>query len=253
MIDLFDKNIIKRTLKFLPGYIAVLGILKLVIYYKCFDIRIVEYLDISEVLLSFTDSLILLIFIIIVPFLLFISFFGKSIGNVNSEIFENQLETSFLNRLKLDIKENTFLIILSIISISFCLIWGHWKWELFIYFAMFPGTGILFFLVREVRITYWKQYRYRIPGTYINIFYLLCMVTMIMTFFTVEDANEVKLKNVFLGTEIYLEDEVLKSDSITTYIGQTKGYIFLYNKKMKTNISIPRDKVLKLVLKRNPS
>ncbi|MBV5281823.1 MAG: hypothetical protein JZU53_05235 [Paludibacter sp.] len=251
MIDLFDKNILKRILKFLPGYIAVLGILKLVIYYKCFDIRIVEYLDFSEVLLSFTDSLILLIFIIIVPCLLFISFLGKTIGNVNSEIFENQLETSFWSRLKLDIKGNTFLVILNIILISIFLIWGHWQWEMIIYFVMFPGISILFFLVRELRITYWKQYSYTIPVTYINIFYLLYMVTSIMTFLTIEDAKEVKLKNVFLGTEIYLENEILKSDSITTYIGQTKGYIFLYNKKEKTNISIPREKVLKLILKRN--
>lgn len=170
MIDLFDKIIIKRILKFLPGYIALLGILKLVIYYKCFDIRIVEYLDFSEVLLSFTDSLILLIFIIIVPCLLFISFLGKTLGNVNSEIFKNQLERSFWSRLKLDIKENIFLIILSVISISIFLIWGHWEWEMIIYFVMFPGISIVFFLVRELRITYWKQYSFTIPVTYINIF-----------------------------------------------------------------------------------
>lgn len=72
-----------------------------------------------------------------------------------------------------------------------------------------------------------------------------------MAFWTIEDAKEVKSKNVFLGTEIYLEDEILKSDSITSFIGQTKGYIFMYNRKEKTNISIPREKVLKLVLKRN--
>jgi GH18 family chitinase len=76
------------------------------------------------------------------------------------------------------------------------------------------------------------------------------MVTIITLFFTINEASDVKKRNIYYGTEIQLENENIKSDSITTYIGQTKGYIYLYNKKEKKSISIPRDRVVKLILKR---
>jgi hypothetical protein len=250
VIDLFDKNEIKQISKYLPVFFTLLGVFKLIVYYGYFDIRIVEYLDFSEVLLSFTDSLVFLLFTIIVPSIILLSFFGKSIGNENKVTYKSQLEFKFWERIVIDFKESKLLCIISIIIILFVLIRCGLHWDTLIYFLMFPGINLIILLVREIRITYWKQYKYSISTTYINVFYILCMVTIITLFFTINEASDVKKRNIYYGTEIQLENENIKSDSITTYIGQTKGYIYLYNKKEKKSISIPRDRVVKLILKR---
>jgi hypothetical protein len=107
---------------------------------------------------------------------------------------------------------------------------------------------IFIFLLRELEIAYKQQYDYSIPPTYFNTFLLLFMMTSYIISDTLKDATAIKHEYKYYGTEIQFENETIKSDSIVTYVGQTKNYIFFYNLHKKESIIYPKNKLIKIKL-----
>lgn len=251
MIYFFEKSKFLAFVKYFPAYLVFLGCLKLIVFYKSFDIKIVEYLDSSEVLISFLDSVIFYFSIFVFPILLLLSFFGNTIGKVNAESFNKSLNLKFYLRLLNDFKEYYIAFILGLINIIIFLFVGKMNEAKIALFVIFPGIYIVFFIVRELRIAYKKQYNYSIPATYVNIFIILFMMTSFILRDTLNDVHKIKQQFKYFGSEVQFDNEKIKSDSIITYIGQTRNYIFFYNLKINTSIIYPKTRIVSIKLIQN--
>jgi hypothetical protein len=247
MIGFFEKNQLNKILKYFPGFIIFLGIVKLIFFYKSFNIQIVDYLNLSEVLISFIDKAILYIIIAFVPILLVLTFWGEVIAKSNTITFEEKLSKNFSQRVFSDIKENIFPFILTLIGIIFFIVKGKWSIEIgAIYFSYF-GCYIVIFITREIRIAYKKQYNYSIPPTYLNFFFLIYLFTILLLQNTIQEIKEIKEKHKYLGTMIFLEKETITCDSNNTYVGQTNDYLFLYSISEKRSTVIPKKGIQKII------
>lgn len=251
MIGYFEKDKLISIGKYFPAYLISIGSLKLIVFYKSFNIRIVEYIDFTEVLISFFDSVIFYTSVFILPMLLFWGFWGKSVGKANAETFEREVQFNFYQRIKNDFKRNKFGFIFGIIilgSTIFLIFWGKWDENTIASFIMFPGLYISYFIIRELQFAYKQQYDYSIPPTYFNTFLLLYLMTSYIMSDTLKEATEIKHGYKFYGTEIQFDNETIKSDSIVTYVGQTRNYIFFYDLHNKESIIYPKNKLIKIKL-----
>jgi hypothetical protein len=116
---------------------------------------------------------------------------------------------------------------------------------------MYPGIYIILFFIQEVRIAYRKQYNYIIPATYVNVGIFIISMTSYIIYDTLNSAYDIKNYKKYLGSEIQIDSKVIKSDSVITYIGQTKNYIFFYNRKTKESTTYPKDKLVSIKLANN--
>jgi len=248
MIRFFEKDKLITIGKYFPAYLIFLGSLKLIVFYKSFNIKIVEYIDFTEVLISFFDSVIFYTSIFILPMLLFWGFWGKSVGNANAETFGRKVQIKFYQRIKNDFTRNKFGFIFGTFGTIFLIFWGKWDENKIASFIIFPGMYLFIFTLRELEIAYKQQYDYSIPPTYFNTFLLLFMMTSYIISDTLKDATSIKHGYKYYGTEVQFDNETIKSDSIVTYVGQTRNYIFFYNLHKKESIIYPKSKLIKIKL-----
>ncbi|CAN5580012.1 hypothetical protein BH23BAC1_BH23BAC1_39470 [soil metagenome] len=122
MSTFFDKDELVPLIKYFPVYLILIGSLRMIIFYKFFNIRIIDYLDFSEILFSFFDTFLFYFTIFILPALLFLTFFGPSIGKANLEILKESLHLSTKERFLKSFKENKFPFILIVIGFLFIII-----------------------------------------------------------------------------------------------------------------------------------
>jgi hypothetical protein len=251
MLTLFRKEEVSRLIKYLPGYVIFLGVLKLIIFYEAFNIRIVSYLDFSEVLVSFLDTLIVIVAFLLVPLFILLSFLGKPIGEANTAIFNDKATLNFWKRLGKKFKEDKYVIISSLIVICLIVIKGKWTESKIALLLSYTLSPAVFFIAIEIRIAYVKQFTYTIPATYMNIFFTLWLTGQTVIYFTLLDINSIKYSYKYLGSEIQYEQKVIKSDSVNTFVGQTKAFIFFYNLTTRQSTVYTKDKLVNLSIRQN--
>lgn len=244
MIGFFEKEDFQRIAKFIPTYFIFLGCLKLYLFYQSFNVEIVEYLEITEVLVSFFDSIVTLVITVAIPIFLLMSFFGNDMAKSNEEKFNERKNSTFLTRQKSYVYYY-ILIIIFIIPL-------FWVKSDFFKLQSLSGIAIFSYLILhyEIRIAYLKQYNYEIPFTYLNTAVIIYFALVVTTKDLYYDVQKIKSDLKYYGTEIKLEKETIKSDSTITYVGQTNNYLFMYNLKTGESISYPRSKVEYLKLKK---
>ncbi len=248
MINFFKKEQLIEILKYSPAFLIFVGCIKLIIFYNLFGIRIIDYLDLTEVLISFFDNLINYLLTTIVPMLAMLTFFGKKIGEESQKSFTQNSELNFVERIKSDFKEFYILIILTLVLLIFQLVTNKWNYQLLCTLISYPGIYVIIFITREVRISYIKQYRYTIPATYINIFMMAYLFITLIIQNTFKEATEIKDEHKYFGTEIYFEKDTIKCDSNITYVGQTKNFLFVYDIQKHKSLVFPKTKLQKLIL-----
>ena len=251
MLIYFDKTHLLKILKYFPGFLIFLGSLKLIIFFNAFNIRIVEYLDFSEVLISFFDSVIFYSAIVIIPAFIFLSFWGKAIGEHNTQTYNSLAQLTFKQRLSKSYGEDKFFFICGLLYTVSIFFFGNWNEHKLALLLMFPGVYIIFFILQEIRIAYQKQYNYSIPITYFNVFVFLTLLTIYIIQDALNDVYEIKVKKKYLGSEIQMNDQIIKSDSTVSYVGQTKNYIFFYNLKKNESIVYPKSQLRSIKLVQN--
>jgi len=249
MIGFFEKDKLIIIGKYFPMFLVFLGTLKLIVFYNSFNITIVEYLDFSEVLISFVDSIIFYIAIFLLPLLILLSFWGKSMGKINSETFQENIQMSFTERIIKDLKKRKIIYTLFLIEIIIIVFWGKWDEAKVALIIMFPGMYIVDFVISELRIAYKKQYNYYIPPTYLNTYTILSLFTIFIIRDTLNEVIEIKYNHKYYGTEVQFENEKIKSDSVNNYIGQTRNYIFFYNLNNRESNIYPKSRMISIKLK----
>lgn len=248
MINSFDKKDLKELTKYFTPFLIFVGSLKLILFYSFFGVKIISYLTFTEVLVSFLDTAIYYLFILFIPIFIILSFWGNSIGEGNNLEFQKKSEMTFWQRIKTDIRENWFIIILYVVFLIFSFIRGTWNLRGFLQIILNPGIFIILFLIRELKISYQRLFNYSIPVTYINLFLLSYLFVVMVVQDVLSEFNNITKKYKYIGTTAFIGEEKIISDSTISYIGQTQDYIIFNNLKTKENIIYPRRDVKKFII-----
>ena len=243
---------IDNLLKFIPliGFLLIgSGFVKLMIYYKAFKVRIFSFLDLQEVILSFTDNLIAYFFILTLTFITGFLFHN----NLESEglIMETVNGMGFIERLLIYIKSNwTIIIIIIALNVGAILFW-KFRENIFGYeaialiFVFWISLLFVPIFIYEVNLWYFRSNHQSIDLNYL----ILVMGAITMIFYVVGSAyneiNKVKKFNYFKGTEFVINNKKVTSTEKYYYVGQTKKYIFFYNSEQDYSEVFPIEKVEK--------
>lgn len=249
LINNFDKKEIKKLSAFFMPFLIFVGSLRLILFYNLFGVRIINYLNFTEVLVSFLDTAVFYLFVIFIPIFLIVSFWGNEIGKANNSQFQKKSEMTLGKRIKADFKQNWILIILYVAVFIFAIVKGTWDLQGFLQFILNPGTFIILFILRELRISYKRQFNYNISATYLNLFLLSYLFINVLVQDVLTEYKSITKDFKYIGTSAYFGDEKIISDSTITYVGQTQDYIFFTNLKTKENIIYPKKNLTKIITK----
>ena len=243
---------IDNILKFLPliGFLLIgSGCVKLMIYYKAFKLRVFSFLDLQEVLLSFTDNLISYFFILSLTFITgFIFYNNLDTSGLTIDLLKNIV---FLKRISLYLKANWIIVIivvlLSIGAIAF--------WKLRQNIFGYEAIAIIFVLliclllvpitINEINLVYYRSNQQSLDFNYLIITMGAIALIFYVTGSAYNEINKVKNFNYFMGSEFIIENKEIKSTEKYYYVGQTKKFIFFYNSELDHSEVFPIDKVQK--------
>ena len=275
--------------KFIPlvtGGLIVLGITKLLFYYKLFNINVLSFLEFGEIITSFLDTVIALIACLSITSFLFIKIFNESkrvseiekdlqknieiIAEIKSkdeefEIKDKRIEAFIQENLKpLEIHTEqsykslrglfyvSLVIFVLIYAALFISYYPNWQTPLRIMFF-----GVFTMLCTFIFIKFYKKQN-SILIRNILLVTILFMIAELLTIYTsITDYVSVKHNKCNQGTRIYFNNETFlkdsthihNSDSSTFYIGKTNNYIFVYSTKENTTSVYPMSSVIKIEIK----
>jgi hypothetical protein len=236
---LVDPTILRKMFPYL-NYLAVgLGIAKLIVYYRAFGIDIVQYLELSEVLiLFFNDILMFFVFLAIIS--IFAIFGGHSVADEQREVIENVLTHQNKWRRFLEYLKGNYAFVLFVLAVS-----GSQTNRYFIV------ALVVHYFAYELNFVLRKRYNTELSATYFNVGWFV-LIFVLMGFRRLE--TEIRLAKEggrYNGTTLQLskEESITTTDSTIAYIGKTKDYYYLYDKKKGNAVIIPSDKVERVDLK----
>jgi hypothetical protein len=221
----------------LSGFILLIGIIKLVVYFEAFHVPIKYYISISGIAINLSDDILILI-----PFLM-IALLGFTSGWVTRKIEESK---SGDIQHRITYSYNIFLIttILLIIGASTIAHLFIINFTSLIRFVSVIGTIILL-----NTISYLSSLQV-IKLTKILIAFFVTILTSIIFFklsYEIDNVNS----GLYTGTIIKTSDSTYISTKNSFYIGQVDKYIFIYNKSDSTTTLIPAESVKQIILKTN--
>ena len=240
------KFLLKHFFKIIPLFgtmLIFLGIIKLAIYYSFFGVQILTFLDLSECILLFLDGTILFTFFLIAGFFIGAHTGYSDLKNTQKEIRRNLTnEEEVQNKLShsMQEKKRTTLVLGIIIGSTFILsgfssfIWFPFS-RAFHLALIFCIPGIIF-LFSDKLLNYlpnlWKEAT--LPNVEVaelitfSILYLLLIINI-----SASNAYIVKYQKHPKPFEaVTSTDRQLKTTDTLIYLGRTKGYLFLYDRKL---------------------
>lgn len=221
------------------------GVLKLIIYYSAFNIRIVEFLSFSEIIMSFLDDINVLIIYCLALFL-------QSVPTINFIHRKTKSNLSVIDWMDLQMlqifpfKTRYAIIFLLAISIFLTLIifnfleWSYW----IIYLLVFCIMQAMAFLM----MTRSPEFKIELSGTNIGLILFTAIVSAIF-FLAKHDIQITKANNY--DVTIKTEDSIFICNKTTgnVYIGKTDNYIFIETYPDKSTVCIPNSLVKRIEFK----
>lgn len=205
--------------KFLPLgslFIILCSAIKLVIYYKIFDITIVDYLEAQEYLTLFIDDIILYLGVFAIGLTFYLLTIFDSFGKAKTS---NPLQEAKPGNKYLSYALN---IIISLLCIF--IVYTLFNDESKSRKAVLIGTsvfGILTFIYFHYINN--KQFSYLV--------YIAITIFVYSIMYGFQDGFEILEKEKLKNYEFQFDDEKIKTDSTLHYLGKSKNYLFLYNSK----------------------
>lgn len=242
-----------RIIKLLPlitTSILLLGLSNEYFYYKFFGIKIQYFLDASEILLLYSDS-ILFIVSSIIPVSILIYLLPEY---EEDDILYLSLKNRFFRDIDYLIIFLLFLVVLSI-AIGIINVFNHknvfhdFK-SIYYIFLIFTLVFIFNFIFSSIINHLSLKYNLTINYRFKSIILILLGYITLTFYFKFYYYKQVTKQKHYIGTEVYLKDgTVLLSDSSIYYIGKTKNYLFYYNEIKKSALIYPMSEVNKMSIK----
>lgn len=213
------------------GFLIFNGFLKLDIFYKHWGVNIIEYLDLSEVILLFLNDIALFLFFIVALLLhTFLGSFATKNENIDNT-FQKVLDT------KLGI--SVFLGFTLLISvISYYMFFYDYNLR-YLYVFIFVGLQFLIKLIDTV----FKKRKF-ITDKSLHISFLIIFV--FFTYFKSQYDIYNKEKDLNKYVVNFENGDKIIVDSSALLLGKTKRYVFLWDKKTRTSRILNRDKIIEL-------
>lgn len=252
-------------LKAIPVFViatTVLGYLHLASYYYLFDIKIINYIDFSEIPLLFFNTSILLMFFVLMVVVINFQILQKS---QKKEIqFENELNKIDDIRLKQEkkvIREEQskksirriklYVKIFSVLIVISGLITGL-VFKQYISMTLILIFGIISFLLFEKIVKVINVGRERNQKEHFLLFFsiiYLFFTSLITLSAKIKESYDIKYGNKeIINTSFVYNEKKIKTDKKVKYIGETKNYIFLYDTFQKSTHIYKKEKVIDQII-----
>jgi hypothetical protein len=250
MSDKVENTDYSKIISITATLLLCAGIVSQTVYYFFFNIPITEFLNLSEVLLLFTQDIIRYILILLV--LLFISIivnFNKP-SSRQKRFFINYVHTnSFGQRVLKYLKQRFVSIIYFLFGaiVFYALIKEGAK--IIYLFGLGFSIEILYFFIRFY--IFENRRKLRLQKKLVNKdkgFELFFSFGLHFIFFVVcwslVDVQNVKYEQKYINVSFKLNNEsIVSSDSISYYIGQTEKYLFHYNSKSNITTTYKKENI----------
>lgn len=248
---------VKKLTKLVPvigSFLIFCGVLKLILFYRSFNINILYFLELNEVLILFFNDLIgySLILVIGIAFNLIL----KESRDQRREKEKKKIidEKKFLKRFWLYMKFRfDLLIIIFFILVTGCvfvLFRGGDLFHLNELCIIFVSWFLILFLFIEVErnmsVFYKTQITFSIQMTFMLIMFLLTFV--ISSSFN--DVYNIKNRSKYFGTQFKVGNTLITSDHLNYFIGKTKNYLFFYKECSCETIVYPMGRVKEITFKK---
>lgn len=234
---IFENNTLKNFIPFIGTLLIVVGYLKISLYYKHFNIEIINYLEFSEILTIFLPDILKYSFFIFLGiganFLMESKTETEKYQNIKNEITNS---TKLKDRLKNHYKLNKELFWLSILILFIHImnfIWFRERfWGVLMETFIIPSLLLFNILLLEFRNKYKSLYNNYFDPTINNIILIIFMFFL----FTLSSVNS-EIKKTEKKQELkigftYLSQNFSTNKSLK-YIGQTRNFLFLYDLERK--------------------
>lgn len=233
---------------FLP-YIVSLGVFRLMVFYGHFGIRIISFLDFSEVIISFMDILIILVLVTgwnVISDKLQLSRkdFEKQ-QKWRDKVYSTKSEWKMLKRIfKLHIPQ-LILFALIMSGLSIYVLVKNLPFFHFIYFGLTVGAALMISITRVIIAKRHHDFNASQGQKNFTSTVLSALLYFIIVFVTAKmEANMLMDRPNEKKLEIVLDDKtVIITTSDRYLIGKTSNYLFLYTaSKQKTEV-IPTNRI----------
>jgi hypothetical protein len=202
--------------------LLAIGFLKFILYYKAFNIPIVDYIDPSEIITLFADNIAtatLVIFILALPYAKLIN-----IPLASTDIFV-RLETYF--NLLAPIVFVSGVALIATIKI----LWKRPKihnFELFRFVVLWP---VIVFVIPVLVLEIKKLFEPQVTSSLIIILALSINFALLVIIATLNEIKKVKEFGYFQGVVIKFVNSEIVSTTEEYFIGKTKSFVFFYSPK----------------------
>lgn len=240
------KNLASLT-PYITGFFLLLGILKQLFYYSLFDIPIRYFLEVSEVLMLFTEDI-----LYVSALILTILIFGatSSLVKPKSENIKQSAEPQSENIKQSDAKANfkfamvmtsflvaMFILMIIVSSSRYERYWGY----LGIAISVLVGATMV---IHEIFFKRSESLYAPKLGIGITLFLLFILYTGRRLF---DEAKSIE-QGKYYGTIIVTKDSTYVVDSVNLFVGRTNNYSFMWNKITNTSTIIPNSEVSRMTL-----
>ncbi|WP_207431366.1 hypothetical protein [Sabulibacter ruber] len=250
-----NSNSLKDLIPVFGVFAVAIGLIKIYCFYINFNINITDYLEISEVLTLFFDSLLLIGFGFVFGFIaqiLNIGLMGSQFqqSDNNEYLKEKNVFRRYLNYFKNKKKVlliSLFLIIL--ISAPYAIVSGHLH-SLKYTVLMVLSPFFIMFVLNELDYVYSSFTGLNLEKSVKFYVIILSVVTCYVVLNSKEEAIVTNENKGLFSIELGFEKEVLKSNDSVFYVGRTKNYFIFYNSILKQS-EVYSSKDLKFVKIKN--
>jgi hypothetical protein len=210
-------------------FIILCGAIKLIVYYRVFNIAIADFLEIGEYATLFVDDL--LYYLTIFGAGILIYFISSTINKTSPET-QNQIYPKSK-------KEKIWITSLAIITVIASTI---------IFFKVENYSTKLVVIHMGIYVLIMLSYIFALNTKFE--FSYLTFIAFAIIFYSfmdgVVDGYKIIENNVKLKYEIILDDQKIKTNDKLHYVGKSAKYLFLYNIDIKTSTIIPMDKITEI-------
>jgi hypothetical protein len=237
------EELLKNT-GIISGLLIFFGFLELYFYYTNFHVNIINFLELSEILVIFLGDLFILAFLTILLLIYYYFFYKNEFPDKIIMAYKN---ADFKDRIKRYLRKISGYILVG--TFYFSAVWfiGRNR-DLVLYtFLVTWGPLLSLSIIRVIQMEFIIRNNKFFPH-FLFIIFTLC-VSSILFFIAVMKADFVK-SGLYKGTEVQINDTILKSDITEYYIGNTKNYIFFYNDTAKVARIFPMGAVKEIKLKK---
>ena len=227
-----------QTISVISLALLLVGFSKFIIYYKSFNVPIVDYIDPSEIITLFADNIAtasIIVLILAIPYVGIVLPYNLS-GIANG--------LGFIQRTNMH-----FILLIPLISIGFIfllvfllILWKRPKinkFELVRYILVWPFITIIVPMLALESSAYSDIKSFQ---QYVIICSLVLSFTALILLATWNEIQKVKA-GYFINVEIEFESNIIKSSTTEFYIGKTKSYLFFYSSQTKTSTAYSAGKL----------